>query len=188
MINIIPPKGGFRCIVVDPPWRYGSWGGCGKGALGYGGPGSSFADSRKMPYPTMSLEEIRSLNIKGLAAQDCEVYLWTTSHYLPNAFEILRAWGFKYCQTLVWAKTPRGTGQGGIYCPTTEFVLLGRRGKMPKGKKRVDSTWWNWKRQQRHSKKPEDFQNMVEAVTDGPRLELFARREREGWTVWGNEV
>ena len=100
---------------------------------------------------------------------------------------MLKEWGFKYCQTLTWCKTPRGTGQGGVYCPTNEFLLLARRGKMPKVK-RVDSTWWNVKRTMNHSKKPEFFQDLIETVTDSPRIELFARREREGWDVWGNEV
>lgn len=60
---------------------------------------------------------------------------------------------------------------------------------MPKGKRRVDSTWWQVKRPHNsHSTKPEFFQDMIETVSDGPRLELFARRPREGWTVWGNEV
>ena len=80
-----------------------------------------------------------------------------------------------------------GTGQGGMYCPTTEFLLLARKGKMPK-KKRVDSTWWQVKRTNKHSKKPEFFQDMIEAQTDGPRIELFARRRRPGWDVFGNEV
>lgn len=81
-----------------------------------------------------------------------------------------------------------GTGQGGLFCPTNEFLLLGRKGRMPKGKQRIDSTWWQVKRQQKHSKKPEFFQDLIETVSDSPRLEMFARREREGWDVFGNEV
>jgi N6-adenosine-specific RNA methylase IME4 len=75
-----------------------------------------------------------------------------------------------------------------MYCPTTEFLLLGRRGKMPVGKIRRDSTWWQVKRTGKHSKKPEFFQDMIEGQSDCPRIELFARRERLGWDVWGNEV
>lgn len=141
-----------------------------------------------MPYPTMSVDEICALKVGELAADDCDLYLWTTQKYLPDAFKVLAAWGFKYCQTLTWCKTPRGTGQGGLFCPTTEFLILGRKGKMPK-KPRIDSTWWNVKRPHNsHSTKPEFFQDLIETVSDGPRLELFARRPRDGWTVWGNEV
>jgi len=136
----------------------------------------------------MTVEEIKALPVAKLAAENCDLYLWTTQKYLPDAFGVLDAWGFRYCQTLTWCKTPRGTGQGGLYCPTTEFLLLGRKGKMPV-KKRVDTTWWNVKRHQNcHSHKPEFFQDVIEAQSDGPRLELFARRKRHGWASWGNEV
>ena len=124
---------------------------------------------------------------RSLADENCELYLWTTQKYLPDAFEVIKDWGFKYCQTLTWCKTPRGTGQGGVFCPTTEFLILGRKGKAPKTT-RIDTTWWNVKRTTKHSKKPEFFQDLIETVSDVPRLEMFARRKREGWDVWGNEV
>ncbi len=141
-----------------------------------------------MPYQTMTLAEIKALDIAALAADSCDLYLWTTQKYLPAAFDVLQEWGFKYCQTLTWCKKPKGTGQGGLYCPTTEFLLLARKGKMPAGKKRQDTTWWEVKRPMRHSKKPEFFQDLIELQSEAPRIELFARREREGWDVWGNEV
>ena len=107
---------------------------------------------------------------------------------MPVAFEVLKEWGWKYCQTLTWCKKPRGTGQGGVFCPTTEFLILGRLGRMPKVK-RIDSTWWQVKRPHNsHSTKPEYFQDLIETVSEPPRLEIFARRKREGWDVFGNEV
>jgi N6-adenosine-specific RNA methylase IME4 len=136
----------------------------------------------------MTVSDIAALPVAGCAADDCDLYLWTTQKYLPDAFNVMQAWGFRYCQTLTWCKCPRGTGQGGLFCPTTEFLLLGRKGRMPQGKRRIDSTWWQIKRTNVHSRKPEFFQDMIETVSDGPRLELFARRLRLGWTVWGNEV
>jgi len=172
----------YKTIVADPPWKYGKW-----------GTGSSKAlvqtdEAEPLPYDSMTVDEISSLPVGEISDKDCELYLWTTGKYLHDAFHVMAAWGFKYCQTLTWCKAPMGLGQGGAYCPTTEFLLLGRKGKMPKGKKREDSTWWQVKRQKRHSQKPEFFQDMIERVTDGPRLEMFARREREGWDVFGNEV
>jgi len=174
----------YKTIVADPPWKYGVW--------GVGSEKSAFSKKHNetaipIPYETMSVEEIKALNVASLADENCELYLWTTQKYLPDAFEVLKAWGFKYCQTLTWCKTPMGTGQGGVYCPTTEFLILGRKGKMPKVK-RIDTTWWNVKRTNKHSKKPEFFQDLIETVSDAPRLEMFARRERENWDVWGNEV
>lgn len=174
----------YRCIVVDPPWKYGKWG---KASVpNYNGhvPAES-----ELPYRTLTVWEISRLPVERLAADDCDLYLWTTQRYLPDSFDVLKQWGFKYSQTLTWAKTPMGTGQGGLYCPTTEFVLVGRRGKMPAGKKRVDTTWWNWPRAWKtHSRKPESFLDVVETVSDPPRIELFARRKRDGWDVWGDEV
>ena len=141
-----------------------------------------------MPYDTLTVDEIAAMRIDAIAAENCELYLWTTQKYLPDAFKVMQAWGFKYCQTLTWCKKPKGTGQGGLYCPTTEFLLLGRRGKMPTGKKRLDTTWWEVKRPMQHSRKPDLFHEIIEAQSNGPRIELFARRERQGWDVWGNEV
>ena len=171
----------YRTIVADPPWKYGKWGKADPKTR----PNCKEYD---MPYETMSIEEIKALNVAGLADENCELYLWTTQKYLPNAFEVLKAWGFKYCQTLTWCKTPRGKGQGGVYCPTNEFLILGRKGKMPKVE-RVDTTWFHTKRPHNaHSKKPEFFQELIETVSEAPRLEMFARRKRVGWDIWGNEL
>ena len=186
--RLVIPHGGFRTIVADPPWQYGKWGAASEAGRSGRYKGSHFFSQRSMPYQTMTVQDIAALQVADLAANDCDLYLWTTQKYLPDAFEVIKAWGFKYCQTLTWCKVPRGTGQGGLFCPTTEFLLLGRKGRMPKGKKRIDSTWWQMTRTRNHSQKPEGFQDMIETVSDGPRLELFARRPRDGWTVWGNEV
>ncbi len=157
-------QGGYRTILVDPPWQYGVW-------------GNSY----------LTVEQIKAIPVKSLANKNCELYLWTTQKYLPDSFEVLKAWGFKYCQTLTWCKKPMGKGQGGVYTPTTEFLILARLGKMPKVE-RIDTTWWEVKRQNKHSKKPECFQDIIETVSEAPRLEMFARRYRMGWDVWGNEV
>lgn len=183
-IDIIIPKGGFRTIVVDPPWKYGSW-----GRASVAPPGSNYTPNKtQFPYKTMTVDEIAAIPVKTLAASNCDLYLWVTQRYLPVAFGVLESWGFKYCQTLTWCKEPKGTGQGGLYCPTTEFLLLGRVGNMPKGKKRIDTTWWKVKRPMRHSQKPEQFQDIIEGQSDPPRIELFARRHRINWVVWGNDV
>jgi N6-adenosine-specific RNA methylase IME4 len=176
----------YRAIVIDPPWKYGKWGSnSGRTYIC-----QQFAPSMKnlpLPYPFMSLQEIAALPITSLAESDCELYLWVTQKYLPCAFPLLEKWGFKYCETLTWCKEPRGTGQGGLFTPTTEFIVHGRVGKMP-NKPRVDSTWWKVTRPVHHSQKPEGFQDIIESVSDAPRLEMFARRYRLGWDSYGNEV
>lgn len=174
----------YKCIVVDPPWQYGKWGKASDRCLLAG---KSQNASAPLPYSHMSIQDIAAMPTAKIADDNCDLYLLVTQKYLPDSFEILRRWGFKYCQTLTWCKTPRGTGQGGLFCPTTEFIILARRGRMPK-KPRIDSTWWNVKRTKKHSQKPEFFQDLIESVSDSPRIELFARRPRPGWDVWGNEV
>ena len=178
------PDKKYQIIYADPPWQYGVW--------GKGSKESCFKKKFNwkdvpLPYPSMTLEEIKSLTVNDLADTNCELYLWTTQKYLPFIFDVISAWGFKYCQTITWCKKPMGTGQGGVFTPTTEFLILGRKGKMPKFK-RVDSTWWQIKRQSKHSKKPDFFRELIESVSNPPRIELFARTQTPGWDVWGNEV
>lgn len=145
-----------------------------------------------MAYPSLSVEQIAALPVGELAdLGGCHLYLWTTNRYLRNAFDILAGWGFRYGQTLVWAKTPMGLGPGGTFANNAEFILFGRRGSL-KHMRRMDSVWFNWPRIGRmgtgdHSRKPEHFLDMVEQVSPGPYVELFARRHRMGWDVWGDE-
>jgi N6-adenosine-specific RNA methylase IME4 len=181
----------YSTIVADPPWAQ-------KGGPLKGGVGEGFAFpgkqvSRALPYPTMTLEAIKALPVADIAAPDAHLYMWTTNKYLPVAFEVVSEWGFNYSTTLVWAKNMMGGGLGGTYRVSTEFVLFARRGKLPSAST-VRGTWFNWKRpyDQRgkpmHSAKPTEFYDMVNAVSSGPRLEMFARSPRGGWDVWGNEV
>lgn len=133
----------------------------------------------------MCLKEIAELPVGSLAARDAHLYVWTTNSTLEASYEIVRGWGFKPSQLLVWAKAPRGIGMGGAFTTTTEFILFCRRGSLPHIEKQ-DSSWWVWRRG-KHSAKPEAFLDMVEQVSPGPYVELFARRDRLGWDTWGNE-
>ena len=124
--------------------------------------------------------------VSSIAAKAAHLYLWTINSYVDKAYSVVRAWGFQPSTLLVWAKKPKGRGLGGVWPTFTEYVLFARRGGL-KATGRAKSNWWTAPRRQ-HSQKPEAFQDMVEAVSPGPYLELFARRPRLGWTVWGNEV
>lgn len=172
----------YATIVADPPWRYPtSLPGFGKkeGDI-WKRPGSV------VPYPTMTVAEIIALPVASVAAPDCHLYLWTTNAHLEAAFGVARSWGFKPSITLVWCKAPRGMSGFPTWNICTEFVLFCRRGTL-KPITRQPRNWFEWKRG-KHSVKPEAFLDMVEATSPGPRLELFARRQRPGWDVWGDEV
>lgn len=162
----------YRTIVADPPWRYEQ-----------GGPTTGFAPLRPPPYSMMGLADIAALPVKELAADDAHLYLWTTNRYLVHCYTIARDWGFKPSQILTWCKPPQGIGPGGAFSNTTEFVLYCRRGKLPY-QDRIDTTWWQWDRGP-HSVKPAAFLDIVERVSPGPYVELFARAPRLGWDSWG---
>ena len=183
MLGLLPetpplPDGIFRCIVADPPWKLTT----GPNAFG----GTIEAGNEALPYEQMSLEDIQALSVQDHAADDAHLYLWTPDRYVEKSYGIARAWGFKPSALLVWAKKPHGIGLGGAYRLTTEFILYARRGSLEE-RRIIETTWFNWSRG-KHSQKPAAFYEMVESVSQGPFLEMFARAERKGWKVWGDEV
>jgi len=181
---------GYRCIVADPPWPQRT-----RGTLrGREGWHDSHGASQEMRYATMPVAGIAALPVAELADPGgAHLYLWTTSRFLDDAFDVARAWGFRYSTTLVWAKTPMGGGLGGAYGISTEFVVYARRGHLAE-RERVRGTWFTWKRpydergKPMHSAKPPEFYEMAEQVGHAPRLELFARRSRPGWDAWGDQA
>lgn len=186
----------YRCIVADPPWRVSAGREIGEYVRAADGSqpfGVRSNAARALAYPSMTVEEICELRTEALAAPGCHLYLWTINRYLRDAFDVLQAWGFTYSTTLVWAKNPIGGGLGGSYGIATEFCLFAYLGTCG-AEARVGRNWWNWRRpydergKPRHSAKPNEFYELVEGVSPGPRLEMFARGPREGWDVWGNEV
>lgn len=169
----------YRTIVADPPWRVNRSNGWGKGATS--------SSTTLMPYPLMTVSEIEAMPISKMAAPTSHLYLWTVNLHVPHAYRVCRAWGFAPSALLTWVKQPRGIGPGGHFASTTEFVLFARRGtEGGSPANRVRTSWFEWPRGA-HSEKPAAFFDMVEQVSPGPYLELFARRQRLGWDTWGNE-
>ena len=160
----------FGVIYCDPPWRY-DFAACEETSI-------------EKHYPTMATEEICALKVP--AADDAHCYIWTINRYIEQTYAVARAWGFEPSTMLYWLKQPMGLGLGGAFVPCVEPILFARRGNLPT-KGRIDRNWWGWPRG-KHSAKPEAFQSIVERVSPGPYLELFARRKRHGWASWGNEI
>jgi N6-adenosine-specific RNA methylase IME4 len=146
-----------------------------------------------MHYATMSLEAIGALPVDDIAEPDAHLYLWTTQMYLRDAYDVVEAWGFgRPSSVLVWSKSPKGLSRSAFVC-SAEFVLFARRGTLPTLDRNM-GTVFDWPRQfltgsgSTHSAKPEAFLDMVERMSPGPRLEMFARRARlDGWDYWGDE-
>lgn len=172
------PEGQFNCIVADPPWQLDT------GPDMMGGTGERGHDH--LTYEQMTVEAICDLGVETIAAHDAHLYLWTTNRYIEAAYTIAREWGFKPSALLTWCKKPRGIGLGDTFRQTSEFVLFARRGHLT-ARRIVDRTWFDWPRSA-HSVKPASFYDLVESVTPPPYLDMFARRERENWTVWGAEA
>jgi N6-adenosine-specific RNA methylase IME4 len=132
----------------------------------------------------MTLDEICSLRVDRLATDNAHLWLWVTNASLHAGKTVMEAWGFTYRSCLTWIKPRFGLG---VYLRNqTEHVLLGTRGRAPV-LFRSQGTWFYAPRQE-HSRKPDEQYAIIERCSPGPYLELFARRKRLGWDVWGNEV
>lgn len=167
------PEGRYRTIVIDPPWPI-------EKILREVRPNQVLLD-----YPTMTVEEIEALPVPELAYEDgCHIYLWTTHKYLPRAFKVLDTWGANYECLLTWVKNVGITPFSWMY--STEHCLFARIGNLPLLKlgKRLDFQ----AKVREHSRKPDEFYNLVKEVSPEPRIDMFSREKREGFTQYGNEL
>ena len=168
----------YRTIVADPPWEYPE---------GFAfGPGHGRLFKKPLPYPSMTIYEIKELPVSEIAEKNARLFLWTTNKWLPNAFDVISAWGFRYRQILVWHK-PDANFPSHIAPNSAEFLLVAIKGK-PSCLGKLSSSVFSITRRGEHSTKPECFLDFVEQVSPGPYLELFARRNRLGWDTWGNQA
>jgi len=138
-----------------------------------------------LPYPTMTLDAICALPVQNYAEVGCQCWLWTTNAFLESGFKVLRAWGFTYLAPIHWIK-PSGVGNYVIH--RSQTLLLGYRERCVFDQLRYFPNLIQTGDPVRHSQKPDSAYALVEAVSHGPRLELFARHKRDGWSSWGNEV
>ncbi|WP_406176096.1 MT-A70 family methyltransferase [Streptomyces sp. NBC_00996] len=161
----------FRTLLIDPPWSTNQIG----------------AKGAERHYPVMSPDRIRALPVAELAEQNAHLWLWTTNATLRDGYDIAAAWGFSVRSPLTWVKFRLGLGS--YLRNSTETLLFCTRGDAPVGF-RSQPTWFNAPVQE-HSRKPDEIYAVIERISAGPFLELFARREvpsNEDWFIWGNEV
>lgn len=173
------PKGKHRVIYTDPPWQYSDSRG------GLDDYGSTAAETH---YPTMSVEQLCALDVKALAADDAVLFCWATFPLLPDALAVVKAWGFTYKTAIVWDKDRSNVGN--YHNASAELLLICTRGSgTPETDVRPDQVQ-HVPHPGRHSAKPEEFREMIDAMyPSGPRIELFRRGEApDGWAVWGNEA
>lgn len=177
------PNKKYNCIVIDPPWYYQLR-------------KDDKTHRNRIPYPPMKIEEILLLPIPELCSKDGTVlWLWFTNNHLLEASDCIRHWGFELKTILTWEKVtkkgmPRiGTGHWLRNC--TEHCILATRGHVTSfsySKKLTNEPTILKAPRREHSRKPEEFYDLVNHLCYGTKLEMFARQKREGWDVWGNEV
>ncbi|RIJ67828.1 methyltransferase [Nakamurella silvestris] len=161
----------FRTILADPPWDVQQ-----KGRHG-----------AAQHYDLMTLDRITNMPVGELAEDDAHLWLWVTNATLRAGYDVMEAWGFTPRSPLTWIK-PR-LGLGNYLRNATEHLILGTRGTAPVNF-RAQPTWM-FAPLQEHSHKPEEQYAVIERISDGPYLELFARRTpptKAHWSVWGNQI
>lgn len=173
----------YYTVLADPPWQF-------QNRTGKVAP----EHKRLMRYPTMKLEEICSMNVEDILTDTAHLYLWVPNALLPEGLKVMEAWGFTYKSNIVWQKIrkdgePDGRGVGFYFRNTTELLLFGVRGKNARTLAPARSQVNVIKtRKREHSRKPDEQYDLIESCSPGEYLELFARGERKGWTVWGNQA
>lgn len=171
----------YKTILADPPWR-----------VPIVTPGNKdWPTMKAVPYPMMSIEEICALPIGDLADDGAHLWLWTCNSHLREGFDVMNAWGFRYLAPITWVK-PGGTGAWWQH--RTQTMLMGYRSPLEMKRNRCKPTVGMWPAPRNHSAKPNESYELIEAVSEHPRIEIFARPwtplfpRRDGWDVWGNEV
>ena len=175
----------YNTIYADPPWQF-------QNRTGKVAP----EHKRLTRYETMTLDDIKALPVADLAGDKAHLYLWVPNALLPDGLAVMDAWGFEYKGNIVWEKVrkdgqPDGRGVGFYFRNVTELLLFGiRKNSMPNRTLDPARSQVNLIRSQKreHSRKPDEFIPLLERCSQGPRIELFARGDREGWDMWGNQA
>ncbi|KKN13091.1 hypothetical protein LCGC14_1009810 [marine sediment metagenome] len=168
-----PAVGTYRTVIIDPPW-----------------PMQKIErevrpkQGQALDYAVKSVDEIAAWKAQNFMAEDgCHVYLWTTQRFLEDAMRIMEGWGVRRECVLVWNKNVGITPYSWMY--NAEFVLFGRVGNLPLLKNGEKVVFDGKVRE--HSRKPDEFYDLVRLVSPEPRIDVFSREAREGFEQWGDE-
>lgn len=173
----------YKTIYADPPWQF-------QNRTGKVAP----EHKRLTRYSTMKLEDIEALPVSSIADDKCHLYLWVPNALLPDGLAVMKAWGFEYKTNIIWEKVrkdgmPDGRGVGFYFRNVTEILLFGIKGgknrTLDPGRSQVNLIRSS---KREHSRKPDEFISLIEDCSPGPYIELFARGDRCGWDMWGNQA
>jgi len=170
---VINVDGHYRTILLDPPWP------------AYGGGRIKRGADRH--YKLLKVDEIIDvIRTSGVfrPAKDCHLYLWVTNNFLQDGFKVIAELEFRYITNLVWVKDRFGLGQ--YFRGQHELCLFAVRGNVSTRNKSTPTVIVAKRRE--HSRKPDEMYKLIETCSYPPRLEMFARRKRDGWDAWGDDV
>jgi len=168
------PDKKYKCILADPPWEYDN-----KNTSGSNSSGAC------QQYSTMSLDDIKNMSVPEISMDNSCLFLWCTTPLLPYGFDVMKSWGFEYKTTIYWRKI-MSLGMGYWFRGQVEVCLFGIKGKMKPF--RCQRPNFIQSKVREHSRKPDDLYYIIESIGLNPKIELFARRKRKGWDVWGNDI
>jgi N6-adenosine-specific RNA methylase IME4 len=173
----------FGTVLADPPWQF------------VNRTGKMAPEHRRLSrYSTLALDDICNIPVSEALASKAHLYLWVPNALLPEGLKVLSAWGFTYKSNIIWHKIRKdggsdGRGVGFYFRNVTEIVLFGTKGKdartLQPGRTQVNLLGT---RKREHSRKPDEIYPIIEGCSWGPRLEMFSRGTRPGWTTWGKQA
>lgn len=164
----------YRVIYADPPWQYND----SKKIDGYSG-----TDDH---YITMPLEVICQMPVRQITEENAVLFLWVTSPFLEDCFKVINSWGFKYKSSFIWNKVRHNMGH--YNSVRHEFLLIATKGSCTPDENRLFNSVQEVERTANHSEKPEEFREIIDTLyTWGNKLEVFGRKDIEGWDVFGNQ-
>lgn len=175
----------YNTVYADPPWRFQNR------------TGKVAPEHRRLSrYETMTLDEIKSLPVPAFTGEKAHLYLWVPNALLPDGLAVMDAWGFTYKSNIVWEKVrkdgqPDGRGVGFYFRNVTELLLFGiKKRSAPNRTLSPARSQVNLIRtvKREHSRKPDEIITIIEACSQAPRLEMFARGDRSDWDMWGNQA
>lgn len=163
----------YRIIYADPPWQYNN-------AM------PEYVTTPDDYYLLMTTEDICNMPVKNIAEKNAVLFLWTTSPHLPEALEVVKAWGFEYKTTFIWDKVKHNMGH--YNSVRHEILLVCVRGSCTPDVKKLHDSVVVIERTE-HSKKPDYFRELIESLyIYGNKIELFAREVKDGWDKFGNQL